>query len=1434
MGVSTPPPSASRWATALPRLRRGLAILAAGVGGLALLVLVMLAALDTGAGRRVLAAQIGHVDLGGGIRLRVASLEGSLWRRMTLRGVTLSDRRGVFLRSPSLSLAWRPGRLLRGEVRLDQIYSPEIRLIRLPQPGPTPARSPSRSPDVHLDLERLRVDALDLGPAGPGAPPPLRLDARAEVLKHRLKLDLRAMTPGGAGPPDQLEARLDLAPDQDRLAAQARLMAPRNGALNRLLQLDGDLSASLEGRGDWRWWTGDVSATLGGHSLAAARLSARSGTFRLKGRAAPGLVVRQGPWAALAASPAIFDLALRPDPSRRTRLEARVSSARYDVRTDGELDLAHDRFEGLAIALRLQGDQTLPGGGAPEVPRSGGPNSGGSDSGVGSLGDLAASARLDGAWSNPSAIGTLSLARLSVQGVALSGLGAAFETRPDTARGRRVTLTAHVAGSQGLPLGLDALAAGSRLTADLRLRDRAAPVGVLSLDAPRLHAGLRLRSSARGLAGDLAAHAAGYDLNGLGEADVDLTSGVALDGRGRLSLDGVVGIRAFRAHDATLDSILAGRAKAQGRLSLAADGDVALHDVVLDSTGLSIVSGEGRLSPDGAVALSLRGRSRDYGPLTLSAGGTLAAPRLRLEAANPSPLGLRDLVVDAARRDGSPAGVSDWSLQAAGDSDYGRASLDAALRFTGASLSARIDKAGLGPLRLTGKVRMLASGILAGDLTLAGAGLNGGARLDAVNGVQGARVSLSGRDVRLPLRPDLTLSQGKADLLLSLPPTGPTLTGSVRAAGARWSGMSLSRLDLDLGLHKGSGQVRFSAAGSAAAAFALKGVAEVTPGLIQLSGSGMAGKMPLRLEAPARLYATRDGYRLDRAAIILPHGRLILSGQSDAAGTGADLVLDSADLALLHALDPDLDVAGAVTGEAQFTAPSSGAIPTGRLTLRVSNFTRGGVAAVAAPMDLAVQGAISPEGGRLSALARQGGSVIGRVQVALDHPGAATTSAWWDRLAMSEVSGGVRYQGPAEALWALGSLGAQTLSGPLAIGADVSGRLDAPQLRGVVRGTGLRFTDSDLGMSLQDIDLDGRFEGARLELNRLTARAGEGQISASGYADLTAANGFPVQLALKLNRARILEGVPLDATVSGAVDVTHDRATGGRIFGALTLDKASYAIGGASADTVIELTGVRRKGEAANAASAQDDALARASRPSAWKLDVAIRGGSHIFVSGMGLDAEWRAALRVSGDLRTPRVTGDVDLVRGSYEFAGRKLSLSRGVIHLDGSNPPNPTLDIQATTTAEGVTANVNITGTANRPRITFSSSPALPEDQVLARLLFGASATNISPVQAVQLAASLNALREGGSDPTQSLRKAIKLDRLSVYAADPTLNRGAAVGAGKYIGSRVYVEVTTDARGYAATEVEVALTKAFRLLSQVGTMIGGTSINLQYTRQY
>jgi translocation and assembly module TamB len=45
--------------------------------------------------------------------------------------------------------------------------------------------------------------------------------------------------------------------------------------------------------------------------------------------------------------------------------------------------------------------------------------------------------------------------------------------------------------------------------------------------------------------------------------------------------------------------------------------------------------------------------------------------------------------------------------------------------------------------------------------------------------------------------------------------------------------------------------------------------------------------------------------------------------------------------------------------------------------------------------------------------------------------------------------------------------------------------------------------------------------------------------------------------------------------------------------------------------------------------------------------------------------------------------------------------------------------------------------------------------------------------------------------------------------------------------------VEVITDTRGFTATQIEVALSKALSILSQTGSF-GGSNVSLRYSKDY
>ena len=106
-------------------------------------------------------------------------------------------------------------------------------------------------------------------------------------------------------------------------------------------------------------------------------------------------------------------------------------------------------------------------------------------------------------------------------------------------------------------------------------------------------------------------------------------------------------------------------------------------------------------------------------------------------------------------------------------------------------------------------------------------------------------------------------------------------------------------------------------------------------------------------------------------------------------------------------------------------------------------------------------------------------------------------------------------------------------------------------------------------------------------------------------------------------------------------------------------------------------------------------------------VDLNIVAPGQLFVSGMGLESEWRADMRVAGTSQAPRITGTIDLVRGTLGFAGRSFELQEGRVRFNGGGASDATVAMQATESIEDVDVTVNVAGNALDPRITFTSSP-------------------------------------------------------------------------------------------------------------------------------
>jgi translocation and assembly module TamB len=218
-------------------------------------------------------------------------------------------------------------------------------------------------------------------------------------------------------------------------------------------------------------------------------------------------------------------------------------------------------------------------------------------------------------------------------------------------------------------------------------------------------------------------------------------------------------------------------------------------------------------------------------------------------------------------------------------------------------------------------------------------------------------------------------------------------------------------------------------------------------------------------------------------------------------------------------------------------------------------------------------------------------------------------------------------------------------------------------------------------------------------------------------------------------------------------------------------------------------------------------------------LDVAIKASRGIYVKGKGLNVELSLDSHVGGTVTQPDLTGTARVVAGSYDFAGKRFDVdSAGTVRL-GATPEQIRLNLSATWVDPTLTAVVHVRGTAAKPEITLTSSPVLPQDEVLARVLFGVSASQLSAAQGAELASALASLTGGGGfDVIGNLRQFAGLDRLSLGG---TATTGTTISGGKYINKDVYLELTGGGRNGSGAQIEWRIRRDLSFVSRYGAAL-------------
>ncbi|WP_434052163.1 MAG: translocation/assembly module TamB domain-containing protein [Roseibium sp.] len=1397
--------------------------------------------------------------------IRIEGLYLSFGLNAAVEDISLADQDGVWFEAEQLGLNWHPLQLISGTLDVASITAGRMDLNRLPASEPAAANEGETETSeatgglalpLDISLGELELDEINVGAPVIGEPVSFSVAGSGAFMQDPAlvsgKLDVERVD----GIDAKLNASAEFEPSAETLAFDLVLSEPRGGMAARILQVP-DLPAirlELKGSGPLTDWAADLGIALDGRTTVtgSANLAENDAervlTFDLDGDLEPLAPPQAKAFltgTTNAAGSARLTQAFAP-------LSGEIKLNTQTVALDASASLADDKINAAAkmsvnagdnalIALDL-GDRRIV------------------------FGPLDATVSVNGSqsaadWSTR--IGMRSFqtteARTGAIELEASGNGANLQADVLTSPfGLDVTiadlegLTAETEPlSGGLSLKASGTADGSAQEArisDLALTSSAAALTLTDtlLSASKVSGQGRLSLADLGLFAKLAQRDLGGSVSATFSADLD-PAGISGKATAAVTTQDVVtGI-------AQADALMTGSTQFDAVVALAGVDDITLESLSIKNAAIAIDGTahyeKSELASNVSVDLS-----------DLSKIDTQLAGAAKLTATTSGPVDALNVELDASSEQillaGTPLDALEFAATAVADMAAPSAKVTSSASLKGQPLSVDIELksenggADINPLsvKLAGNTVTGALAVtdlekpvetLKGDLEINAPDLEslsplvlteiGGQLKGSVLADPDAKklaIDLTGSDIDVP---SLSIGSVKVKADIAAPYSPQTATADVELSDLITDATPVHAIRL-LAKPEGDGtsvnaDVKIDQDNddglSLAARVSQPASDSYVVDLSELSMryQGLASQL---LEA-TRISYTGGTADIQPLKLKLGDGSLALSGK---AGQSLDMSaeLNSVPLNLANAFVPSLGLGGTLSGSVKAQGSSTAPEATWSITgagLTATELKNNGLAA----LSLKTAGTLKdnqvsqettvndPNGLAFTASGAVGLSQPNAIAITLD--GTVPINA----LKRPMLEAGIRGDG------------AVSLKG------KVGGSTSAPTYQITATPSGLKVTSLSTGLTVQNIGGTATVTQEQASLNSITGElATGGSLSASGTVGMN--NGFPADLAIKLNRGRYVDPGLVTAEVDADIKISGPLASPSNsalIGGTVTINKADVsipeylpgAIPPVDVKHVNASQAIRQQVADLGGEPKQSQAEQKSVPP---RLDIVLNAPGRIFIRGRGLDAELQGNLKVVGTTADPQAIGAFSLKRGQLDILTRRLTFSRGSATFDGSL--TPLIDFAATTTVNDTTITVTVSGQADDPEIAFSSSPELPQDEVLALLLFGKSVGNLSATQIASLAAAIATLT-GGSDsgPLATLRKSLGLDAIDINTDGED---GPSVAVGKYINDNIYLGVEQGTgSGSSRVKVDIDLDRGLKVRGEVGAD-GESKAGIFFEREY
>ncbi|MCE2745279.1 MAG: translocation/assembly module TamB domain-containing protein [Burkholderiales bacterium] len=383
------------------------------------------------------------------------------------------------------------------------------------------------------------------------------------------------------------------------------------------------------------------------------------------------------------------------------------------------------------------------------------------------------------------------------------------------------------------------------------------------------------------------------------------------------------------------------------------------------------------------------------------------------------------------------------------------------------------------------------------------------------------------------------------------------------------------------------------------------------------------------------------------------------------------------------------------------------------------------------------------------------------------------------------ISGGIRTSGTGQIAMAIGG----TVNNP-----DVQGRLF---------GMGLNVFQLDQGVRLEEgnVVVDFTTDKASIDtfeftvFNRQAPRRqieklgpliqGNGKITAQGQWNLTGLDG---EIRVNLDKVPLLQRTDRWLLINSKATVQQPKAQGQAltIRGEVNALGAYFEMPESGPQTLSDDVFIQGRSEVA-AAGIPIDLQLQANLGDRFYLNAAglrtrLTGGLRlVMLDGVGGSGQRRSGRRLTAN-------GTIQAEDGIYRAYGQDLTIDRGVVNFQGPLD-NPGLNVRAVRKGVAVEAGVEVTGTAQRPKITLVSDPAVPDSEKLSWMIIGRGSNSADRDSTLLLTAAAAIFGDEDESTTRKIARSVGIDEL-------TLSTGSLTAAdSRAVGSKVAVAPGADA---------------------------------------